>query len=603
MREGVTDTMQKLSIGRQHQSFGTGGGRNGSIPFGPSKATYRYPTNVLAKIYRQLLYTGRLNLPESISRDDPMLFTMAGEFVDVVEQLQGIVRRPANAYISTSFSVEPPNSTITPMNSLQDILTDSVIPVSLPNEPVHEVPVPVQQETQVLEDTYMYVDPQGIWQGPFKRSEILEWHAAGFFPLDLIMKSSLDTTGRLSTLQELLALWTGYAPSSAIPKAQTGDSIRQQDTPSKQADLNHLYAPSLQVQDAHVAPTDATLATHSIENESTEPLHTLKMPLEESHERPETKPAPWIASNSIDSAVSLRDIQQEEDARRTKLENEAKIEAQMNHHKSGWASVARSSDSLSLTDIQKEEIQSKQDLQDAFWDYGAKSNSHVLSPTSAGSGPRGWAAAAASGSRQINLNTVSLKSQPAVTERRAPPPPPPPTKRTNVSLSLHEQQNALDSPNLNTPDSMPSDDSHCLAGEFRTWCTEQMKALTGSADVTLCEFLMTVESNSEIADYIAAYLGSAPAVATFSSEFIKRKLVELANGKKSRKARAKARAKAAAAAATGTHAQETDVRQEHVDDSSWETVETSKRKSKAGTNSGQGPMRSYSSGFAVLGGQ
>lgn len=39
-----------------------------------------------------------------------------------------------------------------------------------------------------------------------------------------------------------------------------------------------------------------------------------------------------------------------------------------------------------------------------------------------------------------------------------------------------------------------------------------MRELTGSADVTLCEFLLTVESNSELAEYCTLYLGSSPAV-------------------------------------------------------------------------------------------
>lgn len=56
------------------------------------------------------------------------------------------------------------------------------------------------------------------------------------------------------------------------------------------------------------------------------------------------------------------------------------------------------------------------------------------------------------------------------------------------------------------PPALPS------AGAFRVWCQEQMRELTGSADVTLCEFLLTVESNSELAEYCTLYLGSSPAV-------------------------------------------------------------------------------------------
>lgn len=50
------------------------------------------------------------------------------------------------------------------------------------------------------------------------------------------------------------------------------------------------------------------------------------------------------------------------------------------------------------------------------------------------------------------------------------------------------------------------------AGAFREWCVQQMRALSGSDDVTLCEFLLTVEANSEVAEYITMYLGESPAV-------------------------------------------------------------------------------------------
>jgi hypothetical protein len=39
-----------------------------------------------------------------------------------------------------------------------------------------------------------------------------------------------------------------------------------------------------------------------------------------------------------------------------------------------------------------------------------------------------------------------------------------------------------------------------------------MQELTGTPDTTLCEFLLTVESNSELAEYCTLYLGNAPAV-------------------------------------------------------------------------------------------
>jgi len=127
-------------------------------------------------------------------------------------------------------------------------------------------------------------------------------------------------------------------------------------------------------------------------------------------------------------------------------------------------------------------------------------------------------------------------------------------------------------------DDAPSEGS-ALSAAFRVWCADQMEKLIGSRDVTLCEFLMTVESNSEVAEYVATYLGGTPASATFSAEFLKRKLAEQAaasGGKKSRKARAKANA-AAAAAAGGNSAGQTSLGGSGGEDSSWAQAAGAKR--------------------------
>lgn len=69
-------------------------------------------------------------------------------------------------------------------------------------------------------------------------------------------------------------------------------------------------------------------------------------------------------------------------------------------------------------------------------------------------------------------------------------------------------------------------------GALRAWCAEQMLELTGEADVTLCEVVMDVESNSEAVQCITTNLGSTPAVARFAAEFVNRKLVEQKKGGK-----------------------------------------------------------------------
>jgi hypothetical protein len=39
------------------------------------------------------------------------------------------------------------------------------------------------------------------------------------------------------------------------------------------------------------------------------------------------------------------------------------------------------------------------------------------------------------------------------------------------------------------------------------WCSAQMQSLTGSEDLTLIEFLMSLSSAADIKDYVSQYLG------------------------------------------------------------------------------------------------
>lgn len=320
--------------------------------------------------------------------------------------------------------------------------------------------------------------------------------------------------------------------------------------------------------------------------------------------RPETKPAPWVAAAAVPEtgSKSLLQIQQEEAERAAKeAERQAAAAAAAGVGKpslggAGWAKVARgpgASSGPSLLEIQLEEEKAKASApvqyaeaeadedEGLFWDYG-KGGDGGAAPPPPPPPPRaptimplpsppakkgGWAAAAAARTGP-SVVTVPRAGNGVATAVRKPvsapaptaasmvrPPPPPPTAAAAQSSAAAF---------------LPEDDSgegSVLTGAFRMWCAEQMQQLMGSRDVTLCEFLMTLESNFEVAEYVATYMGETPAAATFSSEFLKRKLAEQASssGKKSRKARAKANAAAAAAAA----ADSSKAAAAEASDSSW----------------------------------
>ncbi|KFM24071.1 hypothetical protein F751_1336 [Auxenochlorella protothecoides] len=57
---------------------------------GPSCARHRYSTETLARLCRRLMYSGQLRLPRGLAREEPNFFLPPGDFVDVVEQLEGV---------------------------------------------------------------------------------------------------------------------------------------------------------------------------------------------------------------------------------------------------------------------------------------------------------------------------------------------------------------------------------------------------------------------------------------------------------------------------------------------------------------------------------
>jgi len=66
--------------------------------------------------------------------------------------------------------------------------------------------------------------------------------------------------------------------------------------------------------------------------------------------------------------------------------------------------------------------------------------------------------------------------------------------------------------------------------QFREWCQAEMNKL--GADMALAEFCFTIDSASDIREYMRDYLGSTPQVSSFATEFIQRKgMARNVNGK------------------------------------------------------------------------
>ncbi len=309
-------------------------------------------------------------------------------------------------------------------------------------------------------------------------------------------------------------------------------------------------------------------------------------------QRPETKVAPWVAAVPTPESAgkTLLEIQAEEAERQAKLEAQLAQQAAANRLAAGppgggWARVARGTtvsgpdSGPSLLEIQQAEERAKAeaaaagDDEDLFWEYdkpssGAAAPAHsnaVMPPPPPAPKAKvgGWAAAASKAPVAVPVAAKpNGAARPATIAVVRPPPPPPPRSSASSAMpafvppdASEEDMAAILAAAAGESGAGDSTGSSALSGPFRSWCVEQMQELTGSTDVTLCEFLMTVESNSEVAEYVSTYLGATPTAAKFTAEFLKLKLAEQASsGKKSRKARAKANAAAAALANGGASA-------------------------------------------------
>lgn len=60
-------------------------------------------------------------------------------------------------------------------------------------------------------------------------------------------------------------------------------------------------------------------------------------------------------------------------------------------------------------------------------------------------------------------------------------------------------------------------------GKFKQWCREQMVILTGTDDITVLEFCMSMTSYEEVKDVICEFIGTSSNVVKFVKEFYKRK--------------------------------------------------------------------------------
>ena len=94
------------------------------------------------------------------------------------------------------------------------------------------------------------------------------------------------------------------------------------------------------------------------------------------------------------------------------------------------------------------------------------------------------------------------------------------SKPRQQSKPAATQANKAGAAASNNPSADAFGENGKMSPQLEAWCREQMKKISGSEDLTLVSFCMTLNDPSEIKQYLTAYLGSTPQVNNFASEFI-----------------------------------------------------------------------------------
>lgn len=143
----------------------------------------------------------------------------------------------------------------------------------------------------------------------------------------------------------------------------------------------------------------------------------------------------------------------------------------------------------------------------------------------------GWANIAASGGTTAwSGNAAAVPTAPVAAPRGELPSQ---AASSASGVAPRSKQTAVVSSSTQNSKSQPTNSTQKTMEEFgadgkmtpalESWCKEQMRKLTGSDDLTLIIFCMTLSDPVEIKAYLTAYLGSTAQVTSFASEFINRK--------------------------------------------------------------------------------
>jgi len=377
---------------------------------------------------------------------------------------------------------------------------------------------------------WFYTDPNGQVQGPFGGSEMRQWLEAGYFKADLPI--SQNPNARFLPLGRIFpnlgkAFQTEQAPPPA-PEPPVPQLVEEVPVPMPSSPVR---APMEEPQAVVAAPEPEPSAAPVAANETSQLKAMLGLG---GGAAAAAAPEPEVVESPVEAKAALT---VEEPARKTKKKKEktakaakaaAPAEAAPSASKEeevpapaptapawgGAASGKAPGKKKSMSEIQQEEARV------------AASRAKEQPQRSGG----GWAGIAASGGTTAwtgdavkppsRVNPAPAQAGAATSQASKS------RQQSKAAVAQANKGGAAASNNSSAADEFG--ESGKMSPQLEAWCREQMKKISGSEDLTLVSFCMTLNDPGEIKQYLTAYLGSTPQVNNFASEFILHK-----DGKKS----------------------------------------------------------------------
>jgi hypothetical protein len=366
-----------------------------------------------------------------------------------------------------------------------------------------------------------------------------QWLEAGYFKGDLpISQQSSGPFVRLSGLfpdlnHAFQAVQANAAAEEAERKALE-EEMRQREIADEErwaaavAEQEKAEAERLAAE-AEAAATAKDEATDS--NGGNESSTQLKMMLGLSDAQSAADESGEVVDNAVPSAPAPKKQAADKKAAKASKKSQSKptteaqaptpaskVPAPAKPAATAWGGAASAKPKKSMSEIQQEEAR-KAALLSAQGGGGAPSSQPSSGWANVAAGSQGWSSGVVKKTVAPAPNAVAANLRPSQTTRNSNSTQPS-SAPVNKAPPLSQQLRSSSTASASTP---AEEFGATLSPALEKWCKEEMEKLTGSDDLTLIGFCMTLTDANEVRQYLQAYLGNGVKVSSFATEFINKR--------------------------------------------------------------------------------